>query len=51
VRQDDKAATVVDLGRRFCDIVRRTGIRERQDGSSSKAFEAWLSRPVGAACE
>ena len=32
----------VDLARRFCDIVRRAGLREQQDGSSPKAFDAWL---------
>jgi len=42
VMQDVQTATVVDLARRFCDIVRRAGLREQQDGSSPKAFDAWL---------
>ena len=42
VRHDDDARTVVELARRFCVIVRRVGIREQQDGSSPKAFDAWL---------
>ncbi len=42
VRQDDEAAKVVDLARRFCDIVRRAGNRARQDSSSLTAFDAWL---------
>ncbi len=42
VRQDDEAAKVVDLARRFCDIVRRAGIRARQDGCSLTAFDAWF---------
>ena len=43
VRQDDDATTVVDLARRFCGIVRGAGLWQRQDGSSSKTFEAWLA--------
>jgi len=43
VRQDDEAATVVDLARRLCQIVRRAGLRERQDDLSLKAFETWLA--------
>jgi len=52
VRQDHEAATVVDLARRFCDIVRRAGVRERQDGSSPEAFDAWLvvARRCGVQC-
>ena len=42
MRQDDDATTVVDLARRFCGIVRGAGLR-RLDGSSPKAFEAWLA--------
>ena len=43
VRQDDEAATVVNLAHRFCNIVRCASIRERQDGSAPKAFDAWLA--------
>jgi transposase len=42
IKQDQEAATVIDLARRFCGIVRRAGLRERQDDSSAKAFDAWL---------
>ncbi len=43
VLQDAEAAKVVDLGRRFCRLVRSRCGSERMDSSAVAAFEAWLA--------
>jgi transposase len=43
ILQDDEAAKVVDLGRRFCRIVRGRSGSERAGGAAVAAFGAWLA--------
>jgi Transposase len=43
VMQDAQAATVIDLGRRFCRIVRTRSGSEQPSRSAVVAFEAWLA--------
>ena len=43
VMQDAQAATVIDLGRRFCRIVRTRSGSEQPKHSAVVAFEAWLA--------
>lgn len=44
VEQDDAAATVAALARRFCAIVRRAGrLSGGQSGSAVADFDAWLA--------
>ena len=43
VMQDAQVATLVDLGRRFCRIVRTRSGSERPNSSAVVAFEAWLA--------
>src|SRR3712207_5760391 len=43
VMQDAQAATVVDLGRRFCRIVRTRSGSQQPNSPAVVAFEAWLA--------
>jgi transposase len=43
LEQDDGAATVAALARRFCAIVRRAGLGGGRSGSAVADFDAWLA--------
>ncbi len=43
VMQDAEATKVVDIGRRFCGIVRTCSVSKQPNSSAVLAFEAWLT--------
>ncbi len=43
IEQDSEAATLVQLIRRFVDLVRDAGITDKRPSPGADAFDAWLT--------